>query len=110
MLLPQLCPHEYCDDTTNILGDILPHDDSVNDRTEGSKLCNSQVVTETLWKGKPTVYTELVAYDKRNRQHTFRPNWFIKLMLPFQIRSLTARFTEQVLCTGGLRPMESYCQ
>ena len=47
----QLCPQEYIEDTTAILGDILPHDDSVNDRTYGSKLCTSEDLTKRLWKG-----------------------------------------------------------
>ena len=31
-------------------GRLLDHDDSVNERHPGSKLCNSQEVTEKLWK------------------------------------------------------------
>ena len=48
----QLCPEEYASDTIAALGDILPHDDSVNDRTSGSKLCNSESITKKLWKGE----------------------------------------------------------
>ena len=46
----QVNPEDYVKDTTKLLGHILPHDDSVNDRTEGLKLCNSQQVTEGLWQ------------------------------------------------------------
>ena len=41
---------KYATETTQILGQMLDHDDSVNDRTEGTKLSNSSVVTNTLWK------------------------------------------------------------
>ena len=39
----QIQPELYQKETRNILGHILPHDDSVNDRAPGSKLNNSQV-------------------------------------------------------------------
>ena len=41
---------KYVTETTQILGRMLDHDDSVNDRAEGTKLSNSSVVTNTLWK------------------------------------------------------------
>ena len=47
----QLCPREYREDTVTIVGSILPHDDSVNDRNDGSKLCRSEEITKQLWKG-----------------------------------------------------------
>ncbi len=34
---------------TAVLGFVLPHDDSVNDRSEGSKLSNADDVTRELW-------------------------------------------------------------
>lgn len=46
----QVNPLAYANDTIRLLDHILPHDDSVNDRNPGSKLCNSQDVTERLWK------------------------------------------------------------
>ena len=46
----QAHPVEYQNETYEILGDILPHDDSVNDRNPGSKLCNSEEITRSLWK------------------------------------------------------------
>ncbi len=49
----KVCPDIYAAETGEILfGSMLPHDDSVNDRTAGSKLNNSQDVTQKLWKGK----------------------------------------------------------
>ena len=49
----QLCPSEYRKDTSEALGgEVLPHDDSVNDRAPGSKLCNSEKETVNLWKGR----------------------------------------------------------
>ena len=45
----QLKPLEYKKDTETIIGFHLPHDDSVNDRSQGSKLCSSQEITEKLW-------------------------------------------------------------
>ena len=46
----QVQPEFYASDTRSWLGHVLPHDDSVNDRTPGSKLCSSQEVTERLWR------------------------------------------------------------
>merc|ERR1719295_574880 len=47
----QLQAAAYAEDTASVLGgQVLDHDDSVNDRTEGSKLCNSQQITEKLWR------------------------------------------------------------
>jgi hypothetical protein len=46
----QVHPLEYAEDCQVILGFTLPHDDSVNDRNEGSKLNNSYQVTIDLWK------------------------------------------------------------
>ncbi len=40
---------EYQRDTTAILGFVLKHDDSVNDRSEGSKLNVSDDLTRRLW-------------------------------------------------------------
>eukprot|EP00095_Tigriopus_kingsejongensis_P000673 maker-scaffold340_size202118-snap-gene-0.21 protein:Tk00673 transcript:maker-scaffold340_size202118-snap-gene-0.21-mRNA-1 annotation:"hypothetical protein LOTGIDRAFT_153725" len=46
----QVIACDYQEDTIRILGAILPHDDSVNDRNPGSKLNNADVETRTLWK------------------------------------------------------------
>ena len=43
-------PHVYREDTELILGTVLNHDDSVNDRAKGSKLDRSYVDTRALWK------------------------------------------------------------
>ena len=45
----QLNPVYYERDTTKILGYLFPHDDTVNDRTPGSKLCVSDQETRALW-------------------------------------------------------------
>ena len=45
----QVKPTEYGRDTKAIVGYLLPHDDSVNDRSPGSKLCNSEEITVKLW-------------------------------------------------------------
>ncbi|KAB7506135.1 Glycine-rich domain-containing protein 1, partial [Armadillidium nasatum] len=42
-------PVIYREDTTKILGHVFPHDDSVNDRSEGSKLSVSDASTRELW-------------------------------------------------------------
>ncbi len=47
-----MCPLEYGQDLNSYLGFILPHDDSVNDRSEGSRLCRAQDRTEELWRGE----------------------------------------------------------
>ena len=76
----QVHPRVYQKDTTKILGKVLNHDDSVNDREPGSKLSRSYETTREKWKesgqalalrgtmfrGEPplstTVQTELVDY------------------------------------------------
>ena len=45
----QLNPKSYSDDTIRILGNVFPHDDTVNDRTPGSKLCTSDAIIRELW-------------------------------------------------------------
>ena len=45
----QVHPQEYNTDMVAILGFVLKHDDSVNDRSEGSKLNNADEVTRRLW-------------------------------------------------------------
>lgn len=46
----QLHPIFYKEDTLRILGEHFNHDDSVNDRSNGSKLCRSMTDTQTLWE------------------------------------------------------------
>ena len=43
-------PVKYATETSELLGRVLDHDDSVNDRTEGTKLSNSSAVTSNLWR------------------------------------------------------------
>ena len=43
-------PKLYSDHTEQLLGELLNHDDSVNDRSVGSKLANSSQITSRLWK------------------------------------------------------------
>jgi hypothetical protein len=43
-------PQAYVNDTLKLMGRIMSHDDSVNDRTVGSKLNTSYDVTCDLWK------------------------------------------------------------
>ncbi|CAL4111640.1 unnamed protein product [Meganyctiphanes norvegica] len=45
----QVHPSIYQKDTLAWLGDILPHDDSVNDRSTGSRLTTSDNITRNLW-------------------------------------------------------------
>ncbi|KAJ7379031.1 hypothetical protein OS493_018825 [Desmophyllum pertusum] len=47
----QVHPLIYRNDTTEILGKVLKHDDSVNDRQPGSKLTTSDEATREKWKG-----------------------------------------------------------
>lgn len=42
-------PKKYQKDTQRVLGRTLNHDDSVNDRTPGSKLTTSDGSTRRLW-------------------------------------------------------------
>ncbi len=46
----QLDPESYVNDTIKILGHIFAHDDSVNDRSTGSRLNTSFDLTCDLWK------------------------------------------------------------
>ena len=46
----QVHPLIYKNDTTQILGRLLKHDDSVNDRRPGSKLIKSDQTTREKWK------------------------------------------------------------
>jgi hypothetical protein len=45
----QLNPVAYKKDTKDVLGYLFPHDDSVNDRTPGSKLYVSDLETRSIW-------------------------------------------------------------
>ena len=45
----QVHPQDYQCDMNHILGFVLKHDDSVNDRSEGSKLNNADEMTRKLW-------------------------------------------------------------
>ena len=45
----QVSTLNYAKDTTSILGHVLPHDDSVNERSKGSKLNTSSEETSKLW-------------------------------------------------------------
>ena len=46
----QTDPVKYLAETRAILGEPFNHDDSVNDRTKGSKLSNASQLTSNLWK------------------------------------------------------------
>ena len=46
----QVDHYVYIKDTQQLLGRILNHDDSVNNREPGSKLSNSSEVTQKLWR------------------------------------------------------------
>ena len=46
----QVSPHLYQQHTQQLFGCVFHHDDSVNDRSEGSKLNNATEVTASLWK------------------------------------------------------------
>ena len=46
----QVCPYAYKSYTTALLGAVLPHDDSVNDRSPGSRLCSAEATTRQLWR------------------------------------------------------------
>jgi len=46
----QLHPVSYSGDTSRVLGRMFNHDDTVNDRTPGSKLSESDTKTRQLWR------------------------------------------------------------
>ncbi len=46
----QLHPLNYRNDTKRMLGKLFNHDDTVNDRSAGSKLCVSDAKTRELWR------------------------------------------------------------
>ena len=74
----QLQPAAYAEDTSAILGQVLDHDDSVNDRAAGSKLCNSQQVTEKLWKGNPCYKKRSKSVNHVQIRHSSRVCWTVK--------------------------------
>ncbi|VDM59654.1 unnamed protein product [Angiostrongylus costaricensis] len=45
----QVHPLNYLRDCTAIFGSLLKHDDTVNDRTKGSKLLKGEALTKKLW-------------------------------------------------------------
>ena len=46
----QLNPHAYKNDVMTYIGEVFNHDDSVTDRSEGSKLYHSDIKTRDYWK------------------------------------------------------------
>ena len=52
----QLNPLIYTQDTTEILGKVFNHNDSVNDRRPGSQLCKSETVTREKWKNLGQIF------------------------------------------------------
>lgn len=48
----QLHPHDYIADTERLCGAALPHDDSVNDRSDGSRLNDRWKATRDAWKAE----------------------------------------------------------
>ena len=51
---------EYVAHTTEYLGATLPHDDSINDRTPGSKLSNGDQNTRLWWKSDFKVGIQMI--------------------------------------------------
>lgn len=77
----QLCPRMYAEDTRQLLGYVFPHDDSVNDRTPGSKLNTSGDQTRQLWKdtydGEEFFFPgAMYRGDKPDKPHFFPNNLF----------------------------------
>ena len=52
----QLNPLIYTQDTTEILGKVYDHNDSVNDRRPGSQLSKSETVTREKWKNLGQIF------------------------------------------------------
>ena len=52
----QVHPLIYRNDTIEILGKVYDHNDSVNDRQPGSKLCSSEKTTRNIWRTSNTVF------------------------------------------------------
>ncbi|CAM9093288.1 unnamed protein product, partial [Ascophyllum nodosum] len=48
----QLHPHKYARETTKIRGRLIPHDDTLNDRTEGAALSQCWEDTKKRWHAK----------------------------------------------------------
>ena len=69
-------PVKYAAETRAILGKPLNHDDSVNDRSKGSKLSNASQITSNLWK---TTFGEEFSSAGRNFVNLFNVHFAIFL-------------------------------
>jgi len=80
------------------MGRVRPHDDSVNDRSEGSTLCNSREVTEKLWKG------EIHSFDLRNNISFLKifQEHFEQILKHFNSKLLTDAFDESFSMPGAM--------
>ena len=52
----QVHPLIYRNDTIEILGKVFKHNDSVNDRRPGSKLCSSEETTQKIWRASNMLF------------------------------------------------------
>lgn len=115
----------------SVLGFVLPHDDSVNDRSEGSKLNNADEVTRALWhqaygisfgrpgsmyRGAPPKAASSAARMlelTEGRQKSLLSPWGLDLMLdsvqvhdvPFYLRESAGAFNLQV--SSSATPLNS---
>jgi len=74
----QLHPVDYKRDTTRVIGRLFNHDDTVNDRTPGSKLSESDAQTRQLWKDN---------YKVRFLLHLPRPSYLVLYCSSFKSAS-----------------------
>ena len=64
----QLHPVAYSADTKRHLGRLFNHDDTVNDRTPGSKLSDADARTRQLWKDNYEVSRDIIIFLEKNLQ------------------------------------------
>ncbi|KIH56622.1 hypothetical protein ANCDUO_13198, partial [Ancylostoma duodenale] len=77
-------PHSYLRDCTAIFGSLLKHDDTVNDRTKGSKLLKGEALTKKLWAThfeEPFWRRGCMFSEASTNWHNFHRTWYLWLTL-----------------------------
>ena len=88
----QLHPVTYNADTSRILGRMFNHDDTVNDRTPGSKLSDSDAKTRQLWKDNYKVVLPILSRS-----------WLVHAIPMITARKHKYNFTLPVDVTSALK-------
>ena len=111
----QAHPYKYKEDTERIIGKMLNHDDSVNERHEGSKLMQADALTREMWT---QVFNEsfningaMFRGDLPSGIGTMSKEQLLKVgfsQTPFRITQLKLTMGNDVLETKKLKIMVKY--